>query len=111
MSSVDEVPPGTPAMAGAELAVLLSRLAATDAEQWTQGDVQNLFTAAVQVYCARLDQADEFPPFMDAADVTATDAVRVASAILEAVNLETFELALWQTWGGRPWFGKNGVTT
>ena len=33
--------------------------------------------------------------------LSATDVVKVCTALLQAANLEVFELALWHSWGGR----------
>lgn len=69
----------------------------------TLEDVQRLMDLAVRGYGRLLDEETGGPVLPDLHGVTATDAVRAASALLSAVNLEVFELALWQTWGGAPW--------
>jgi len=33
--------------------------------------------------------------------VTATDVMVTVSAMLKAVNVQVFELGMWQSWGGR----------
>ena len=66
-------------------------------------EVQELMARAVRAYGRLLDAGVAVSPLPPGADITATDAVRAASGILKAVNLETFELALWETWGGTPW--------
>ena len=40
------------------------------------------------------------PPFTADA-VTATDVMVTATAMLKAVNLQLFELGMWQAWSGR----------
>ncbi|MGH3585096.1 MAG: hypothetical protein ACRDQ0_02135 [Pseudonocardia sp.] len=66
-------------------------------------EVQQLMERAVREYGRLLDAGTAGPVLPELHEVTATDAVRAASALLAAVNLEIFELALWETWGGRPW--------
>ncbi|ODU05918.1 MAG: hypothetical protein ABS81_06145 [Pseudonocardia sp. SCN 72-86] len=58
-------------------------------------DVQRILTAAVRLYAASSEaRGDEFPPFLGTA-VAPTDAVVVACALLRAMELTPFELALW----------------
>jgi len=63
-------------------------------------DVQQLMERAVRAYSQLLDEGPAGPILHNGHRITATDAVRAASALLSAVNLEVFELALWQSWGG-----------
>lgn len=65
--------------------------------------VRRLMTVAITAFGRHVDAGTPVPEIVDPARVNATDAVRAASAVLKAVNLETFELALWETWGGTPW--------
>lgn len=64
-------------------------------------ELQGVLAAAVSAYAGRQQEGSRFPPF--AADeqvvVTGTDAVITAAAILEATNVEIFELGLWRAWG------------
>jgi hypothetical protein len=66
------------------------------------GDVQALLAAAVRLYAERAEAGDEplaaFPPD---ADITATHAMLAVTAILKAVNVQVFELGMWQAWSGR----------
>jgi hypothetical protein len=78
---------------------------ALDPESLTEGDVRQLMTAAIRAYGRLLDEGHAFLP-IDHGEISATDAVRTASALLESADLETFELALWQAWGNRPWAGE-----
>ena len=78
-----------------------------DPDSLTEGDVRQLLTAAIRAYGRLLDEGRAFLPIARG-EISATDAVRTASALLESADLETFELALWQAWGNRPWAA--GVT-
>jgi hypothetical protein len=77
--------------------------------------LQRLLAAAVTAYAARRAAGDQFSPFPVAArhtpgadghadaQATAPDASSVCltvSAMLDAVSVEVFELAMWQAWAG-----------
>ena len=65
-------------------------------------DVQALLAAMVRIYAERAEARDEplaaLPPD---AGVTATHAMLAVTAILKAVNVQLFELGMWQAWSGR----------
>jgi hypothetical protein len=64
-------------------------------------ELQRMLASAVRAYSGRQQQGSQFPAF-DADEepvVTGTDAVVAAAAILEATNVEIFELGLWRAWG------------
>jgi hypothetical protein len=66
------------------------------------GDVQALLAAAVRIYAERAEGGDEpFAAFPADADITATHAMLAVTAILKAVNVQVFELGMWQAWSGR----------
>jgi hypothetical protein len=66
------------------------------------GDAQALLAAAVRIYAERAEARDEpFAAFPPDAGVTATHAMLAVTAILKAVNVQVFELGMWQTWSGR----------
>jgi hypothetical protein len=65
-------------------------------------ELQRMLAAAVLAYSGRQQQGSRFPAFATGEEepvVTGTDAVIAASAILEATNVEIFELGLWRAWG------------
>ena len=66
------------------------------------GEIQALLARAVKAYAERVAASDAplaaFPPD---AQITATDAVVTTTAILKAVNVQLFELGMWQAWSGR----------
>ena len=78
---------------------------ATRPEDLSLADIQRLMNLAVPAYGRLVDLGQDGPLLPSVHAVTATDAARAASALLAAVNLEVFELALWETWGGKPWRG------
>jgi hypothetical protein len=68
----------------------------------SDGEVQALLARAVSLYAQRAAASETpLPAFPDGAEVTATDAVVTTTAILKAVNVQLFELGMWQAWSGR----------
>jgi hypothetical protein len=68
----------------------------------SDAELQRLLAAAIKSYAARAETSDEplsaLPP---QTDVTATEAMLAVSAIMKAVNIQVFELGMWQSWSGR----------
>jgi nitrite reductase (NADH) small subunit len=61
--------------------------------------VQQLFSSVLKLYLNKLNDNPEMQPFADHTGVTATEAVIAVTRILKQVNVEVFELAMWQTMG------------
>ncbi|MFT5439008.1 MAG: hypothetical protein ACI9MJ_000869 [Alphaproteobacteria bacterium] len=60
--------------------------------------VQKLMTAAAKLYCAKLtEDQGYFGPFLESEIVTATEAVVAIAEIMRAVDLNTFDLAMWMS--------------
>ena len=53
------------------------------------------------VLVERVAERDGVLPAFPADAVTATDVMITATAMLKAVNLQLFELGMWQAWSGR----------
>ena len=65
-------------------------------------DLQSLLAAVVREYAARAETRDDpLPALPPESGVTATEAMLAVSAILKAVNIQVFELGMWQSWSGR----------
>jgi len=57
--------------------------------------LRRVLTAAVKIYAAKAEDAEtEIPPF-DRHDVTATEAVTAVCAMIRAVDLNLFDVAMW----------------
>ena len=66
-------------------------------------DLQQVLAVTTKEYARRQQEAERFPAFgreQAAVGLTATDAVILASAVLDALSVEIFELGMWRTWGG-----------
>jgi hypothetical protein len=65
-------------------------------------DLQSLLAAVLREYAARAETRDDpLPALAPDSGVTATEAMLSVSAILKAVNIQVFELGMWQSWSGR----------
>jgi hypothetical protein len=60
--------------------------------------VQALLTAGVRLYSAKRSADQALGTFLDRS-VTATDVSVVTMGMLDAVDLQLFELTLWSSWG------------
>ena len=63
--------------------------------------MQALMGALCKVYAANEDSGDRYPLLAGRAAVTGTDVMIVCGALLKAVDLQVFELGMWQSWAGR----------
>jgi hypothetical protein len=79
------------------------RIAARPAgEVLSDSDIQAVLAAGVRLYAARVADAEtRIAAFPDGGAVTATDAMVTVTAIMQAVNVQVFELGMWQAWSGR----------
>jgi hypothetical protein len=68
----------------------------------SDAEVQAMLARAVRLYAERVaEREDDLAAFPADAQVTATEVMVTVSAMLKAVNLQLFELGMWQTWSGR----------
>jgi len=75
---------------------------ASEDERLSDGDIQAMLAKAVRLYAARAaEREDALAAFPADAAVTATDVVVAVTAMLKAVNLQVFELGMWQAWSGK----------
>lgn len=100
MSSAEEVP------LAQEVALLAERyrnLADTildedAADLMSDEALQQLMSATVKLYVAKLESGAHLAPFTER-DITATEVAITATEMLKAVEMEVFELGMWQVWG------------
>jgi hypothetical protein len=68
----------------------------------SDADIQNMLAQAVRLYAGRAVETESMlSAFPAGAQVTATDVMVTVTAMLKAVNLQVFELGMWQSWAGR----------
>ena len=63
--------------------------------------LQALIAATCRVYSARMEVREDLLPLPNRSQVMDTDVMIMASGLLRAVNLQVFELGMWQSWTGR----------
>jgi len=98
MSSSSAVASDTIANMTASIAAAVdAAIASGDVLDISDASVQQLMTAAARLYAARAEQGGYLPATTPAA-LNATQGMIVTTALLRAVNVQIFELGLWQSW-------------
>jgi hypothetical protein len=70
--------------------------------QASDAGIQTALANAVRAYAERAAERDGgLPAFPAQASVTATEVMVTVTAMLKAVNLQVFELGMWQSWSGK----------
>lgn len=64
-----------------------------------QDAIRRILTLSIKLYVARRQQGEDFSPVMRDDSITATEASIATTGLLDAVNLDLFELSLWKYWG------------
>lgn len=68
----------------------------------SDAEIQDMLAKAVRLYAERAMETEQTPaPFPPGAPMTATEVMVTVTAMLKAVNLQVFELGMWQAWSGR----------
>lgn len=62
--------------------------------------IQEGMTALIRLYTVKFQIGERWSPFLDDREMPATAAMIMATAMLRAVNVELFELGMWQAWSG-----------
>jgi len=73
----------------------------TDVTRRSDADIQDMLASAVRLYAERAAERDGALPAFASDAATATEVMVTVTAMLKAVNLQVFELGMWQTWSGR----------
>ena len=96
MSSSDSDFAALDAAATKALEVAEQALRDGDTQRIPDETVQRLLTAGTKLFANKVEMEDRyFSPYTRPEDVTATDVVMTCSDMLRAVNLSTFDLAMW----------------
>jgi hypothetical protein len=64
-------------------------------------EIQEMLANAVRLYAGRAAEHDGGVPAFAPDAATATEVMVTVTAMLKAVNLQVFELGMWQAWSGR----------
>jgi hypothetical protein len=70
-------------------------------ERPSDADIQVMLAKAVKLSAERAAERDGAFAAFPADAATATEVMVTVSAMLKAVNLQLFELGMWQAWSGR----------
>jgi hypothetical protein len=97
MSSSDVL--DRPAETLARAAELLAA-AVTDSERVSDADLRALLANAVRLYAARAENGMRTPLPPQGGGVTVTDAMLAVTDLLHALNVQLFELSMWQAMTG-----------
>lgn len=62
--------------------------------------IQEGITTLVRLYAVKFQLGERWPPFAANNTVPATAAMIMCTAMMRAVNVEVFELGMWQSWTG-----------
>ena len=81
-------------------AALESKLAAGEFDVLTPEAFQALMAALCKLYSANAEAGNKFSVVEGRLAITGTDAMIVCGGLLKAVDLQVFELGMWQSWSG-----------
>ena len=96
MSSADEYAQELNQAAARVLEIAEKALLDGETENISDETVQQLLTAGTRLFANKVEMEDRyFSPYTGPEAVTATDVVMTCSDMLRAVNLSTFDLAMW----------------
>jgi DNA-binding transcriptional regulator YbjK len=71
------------------------------APQLGDADIQDMLAKAVRLYAERAAEREGGLPAFASDAATATEVMVAVTAMLKAVNLQLFDLGMWQAWSGR----------
>jgi hypothetical protein len=70
-------------------------------ERPSDAEIQNMLAKAVRLYAERVTERDGALAAFSADAATATEVMVAVTAMLKAVNLQVFELGMWQAWADK----------
>ena len=62
--------------------------------------IQSGLDALTKLYTVRFQAGERWDPFINGRAVPVTSVMIMTTAMLQAVNIELFELGMWQAWSG-----------
>lgn len=71
-----------------------------DGEPLSNEMVQEGLTALTRLYTVRFQEGERWDPFVNGRGMPVTSVMIMSTAMLQAVNIELFELGMWQAWSG-----------
>ena len=75
-------------------------LALADGDEPPDALIQQGLTAMTRLYTVKFQIGERWSPFIDGRAMPATAVMIMSTAMLRAVNVELFEVGMWQAWSG-----------
>ena len=69
-----------------------------DGEAPSQAMIQEGLDALTKLYTVRFQEGERWDPFSNGRGMPVTSVMIMTTAMLQAVNIELFELGMWQAW-------------
>lgn len=66
----------------------------------SQEMIQEGLEALTRLYTVRYQAGERYDPFVNGRAMPVTSVMIMSTAMLQAVNIELFELGMWQAWSG-----------
>ena len=82
------------------VALLEAKFGAGELDVLTPQATQALVAMICRIYSANQESGNKYPLLSGRSVVSGTDAMITCSALLKAVDLQVFELGMWQSWSG-----------
>lgn len=71
-----------------------------DGEEPSPEMIQQGLTALTKLYTVRYQEGERLDPFTHGRTMPVTSVMIMTTAMLQSVNIELFELGMWQAWSG-----------
>jgi hypothetical protein len=70
-------------------------------ERLSDTEIQDMLAKAVRLFAERFEEREGALSAFATEQATATEVMVTVTAMLKAVNLQVFELGMWQAWAGK----------
>ena len=67
----------------------------------SDAEIQAMLAHAVRLFAERAGERDGALPAFGPEDANATEVMVTVTAMMKAVNVQVFELGMWQAWSGK----------
>lgn len=67
----------------------------------SDAEIQTMLASAVRLFAERSMERDGALPAFGPEDANATEVMVTVTAMMKAVNVQVFELGMWQAWSGK----------
>lgn len=79
---------------------LEGKIANADFDALTPEAMQALMTVLAKIYAANVEAGNKYPVVGNRMAISGTEAMILCGGLLKAVDLQVFELGMWQSWSG-----------